>query len=94
MTAMRTVLITGVLSVGLAMSSAEGAAAASITNSGSSSLTLIVVEDGNRMDLFLDAGSTEPLCPAGCFVTLPNGDRLGLQGGESVDIRDGIITVN
>ncbi|EHS53043.1 hypothetical protein PDO_1209 [Rhizobium sp. PDO1-076] len=69
------------------------AVAASISNSGASSIVLIVVENGNRAEVSLDAGGSDSICPTGCFVTLPNGDRLGLAGGETVDIKDGIATI-
>jgi hypothetical protein len=53
----------------------------------------VVVEDGNKMEVPVDAGASETICPAGCFLTLPNGDRIGLAGGETVEIVDGIATV-
>ncbi|MDH4441907.1 MAG: hypothetical protein QE284_16170 [Rhizobium sp.] len=67
--------------------------AASVHNAGPSSVVLVVVEDGNKMELPLDAGGSETICPSGCFLTLPNGDRIGLAGGETVEIVDGIATV-
>jgi hypothetical protein len=67
--------------------------AASVHNAGPSSVVLIVVEDGNKMEVPLDAGGAETICPSGCFLTLPNGDRIGLAGGETVEIVDGVATV-
>ncbi|SSC73185.1 unnamed protein product [Ciceribacter sp. T2.26MG-112.2] len=75
------------------LGAASGALAASVTNSGTASIVLQVVEDGNRSEVAIDAGASETICPSGCFVTLPNGDRLGLEGGESVEIKDGSATV-
>lgn len=72
---------------------ADRTLAASISNSGTSSIVLIVVENGNRAEVSLDAGGSDSICPTGCFVTLPNGDRLGLAGSETVDIKDGIATI-
>jgi len=69
------------------------ALAASVHNIGSSPVTLVVVEDGNRTELALDAGGSDTICTAGCFLTLPNGDRIGLAGGESVEIKDGVATI-
>ncbi|MGV8936696.1 MAG: hypothetical protein ACOH2J_06205 [Allorhizobium sp.] len=67
--------------------------AASVTNKGDTAIVLTIVEGGNRMDVALDAGASDTICPAGCFVTLPNGDRLGLEGGETVEIQNGNATV-
>ena len=75
------------------VSVAGGAFAASVSNTGSSPVVLTVVEDGNRTEVAIDAGASETICPSGCFLTLPNGDRIGLEGGETVEIKDGTATV-
>lgn len=67
--------------------------AASIQNVGSSPVVLVVVEDGNKTEVALDAGGSDTICVSGCFLTLPNGDRIGLAGGETVEIRDGVATI-
>lgn len=67
--------------------------AASVLNTGSSAVTLVVVEDGNRMEISVDAGGSDTICTSGCFLTLPNGDRIGLTGGETVEIKDGVATI-
>lgn len=67
--------------------------AATVTNKDGETVVLVVVEGGNRMDVPIDAGATETICPSGCFVTLPNGDRVGLSGGETVDIVKGSAQV-
>ncbi|MCO6178645.1 hypothetical protein [Ciceribacter sp. RN22] len=82
-----------VLSVLLSTCMASAALAATVTNSGSSTVVLQVVEDGSRVELAVDAGETESFCPSGCFVTLPSGDRVGLEGGETIEIKDGAATV-
>jgi hypothetical protein len=84
---------TGAFIVIVSLYAAGLASAASVHNAGPSSVVLVVVEDGNKMEVPLDAGSSETICPAGCFLTLPNGDRIGLAGGETIDIVDGIATV-
>jgi hypothetical protein len=86
-------MTTGVFAVIVSLGAAGLASAASVHNAGPSSVVLVVVEDGNRMEVPIDAGGSETICPAGCFLTLPNGDRIGLAGGESVEIVDGIATV-
>lgn len=67
--------------------------AASVSNAGSASIVLQAVEDGNRSEVAIDAGASETICSSGCFVTLPNGDRIGLEGGETIEIKDGSATV-
>ncbi|MBC7314599.1 MAG: hypothetical protein H5U11_19060, partial [Rhizobium sp.] len=51
------------------LGAASGALAASVTNSGTASIVLQVVEDGNRSEVAIDAGASETICPSGCFVT-------------------------
>jgi phage gp45-like len=67
--------------------------AASVLNSGSSAVVLVVVEDGTKTEIALDAGGSDVICASGCFLTLPNGDRIGLSGGETVEIKDGVATI-
>lgn len=33
------------------------------------------------------------ICPGGCFVTAPSGDRVGLQGDETIEIVNGSVVV-
>jgi hypothetical protein len=75
------------LLVSAAMTAQAGAA--SVTNKDGETQVLVVVEDGSRMEIALEPGATETICPAGCFVTLPNGDRIALGGGEEVEIKGG-----
>ncbi|PYB75306.1 hypothetical protein [Rhizobium wuzhouense] len=86
-------VVTGAFSVIVSVLAAGFASAASVHNAGPSSVVLVVVEDGNKMEVPIDAGGSETICPAGCFLTLPNGDRIGLAGGETVEIVDGVATV-
>lgn len=67
--------------------------AATVTNKGADTVVLVVVENGSRIDVALDGGMSESLCASGCFVTLPNGDRLALDGGETVEIIDGSAVI-
>lgn len=69
------------------------AQAATVTNSGDEAVVLVVTENGSRMDLALDPGSSESICANGCFVTLPNGDRLALTGSETVEINGGSAVI-
>ncbi|MDF1635138.1 hypothetical protein [Mycoplana sp. MJR14] len=72
---------------------AAPAFAASITNKDGDSVVVTIVENGNRTELPLGAGETESVCPSGCFVTLPNGDRVALNGDETVEISGGSASV-
>lgn len=68
-------------------------AAATLTNSDSAPVQLRITEPSGRTDIAIEPGTTEDICPAGCFVTMPNGDRLGLSGGESVEIKGGTASI-
>ncbi|NKN36315.1 hypothetical protein HFC70_08080 [Agrobacterium sp. a22-2] len=82
-----------VLALLVSAAAASGALAASITNAGEGTVTLTVVEKGTKVNVAIDAGATETMCPAGCFVTLPNGDRIGLVGNETVEIKNGAALI-
>ena len=69
------------------------AIAADITNGDKKPVVIDVVENGNRSKLPLPAGATESICPSGCFITVPNGDRIGLSGAETVEISGGAAIV-
>ncbi len=69
------------------------AQAADITNGDKKAVVIDVVENGTRSKLPLPAGATESICPSGCFITAPNGDRIGLSGGETVEISGGAAIV-
>ncbi|MBP2237148.1 putative porin [Sinorhizobium kostiense] len=63
--------------------------AATVTNRDGDTAMLVIVEGQSRIDVALASGATETICPMGCFVTLPSGDRIGLQGDETVEIVNG-----
>ncbi|MEL6436558.1 MAG: hypothetical protein AAFP99_07160 [Pseudomonadota bacterium] len=65
------------------------ASAANVSNNSAQQITLVVTENGNRGEVILAVGQTQALCPTGCFITLPGGDRIVLSGGETVTITDG-----
>ncbi|MEX2740642.1 hypothetical protein AB3480_04185 [Rhizobium mongolense] len=68
---------------------AAGAEAATITNTDPAPVVVVVTEGGNRVEVVVDAGASETLCAAGCFMTTPDGDRIGLGGGETIEIVKG-----
>ena len=43
-----------------------------------------------KVDVVVKAGETLGLCPQGCFMTFPNGDKEALSGGETIEILDGV----
>lgn len=73
-----------VMAAGLAP--AAMASAASVTNHDDVEHTLIVTEGGNQIELNIGPGETVEICPEGCFVTMPNGDREVLKSSETLSI--------
>ncbi|ULR45647.1 hypothetical protein [Rhizobium sp. K102] len=67
--------------------------AASVTNTDPAAVVLVITEGGQRVEVVVDAGASENLCPSGCFMTTPDGDRIGLDGGETIDIIKGSAVV-
>ncbi|WP_295806723.1 hypothetical protein [uncultured Nitratireductor sp.] len=67
----------------------SAAFAASVVNRDSEPQTLVVTEGGSQSELVVGAGETIEFCSAGCFVTMPNGDREVLTGSETVEISEG-----
>lgn len=84
-------LLSGVMVTGVLV--AEAASAATVTNKDSETAVLVVVEGESRMEVAIASGATEMICPSGCFVTAPSGDRIGLQGDENVEIVNGNVVV-
>ena len=68
--------------------------AATVTNQDGDAHMLIVTERGIKAEVVIAAGETIAFCPAGCFVTAPNGDRAVLRGGETVDLIAGALVIN
>ncbi|MDZ7602396.1 MAG: hypothetical protein U1A06_13570 [Hoeflea sp.] len=71
------------------MAMTGGAAAASITNKDAQAQVLSVTENGDKIDVVVEPGATVTICPGGCFVTMPSGDRETLSGNETIDIVNG-----
>ena len=74
---------------GLVAMSGAGNAASAI-NLDSEPRTLIVTEGSSKSELALAGGETVEFCQAGCFVTMPNGDREALTGSETIEISGGV----
>ena len=66
---------------------------ATVTNKDGEPAVLVVVEGESRMEVAISAGGTESICPSGCFITTPSGDRIGLQGDETIEIVKGSAVV-
>lgn len=73
--------------------SAGTAFAADVTNNDTNAHTLEFTENGERLEIVIDAGQTISMCADGCFMTAPNGDRVALQGGEIISLVDGAAIV-
>lgn len=84
---MKNMLIVTVLAGALAAPTT--AFSATITNRDGSAQTLVVSEGGSQREVSIGAGETIEICPQGCFVTMPNGDREVLAGPETVEIEGG-----
>jgi len=56
-------------------------------------VVLTVTEGGNRVEVVVDAGASERFCPSGCFMTTPDGDRIGLSGDETIEIVKGSAVI-
>ncbi|MCA1370023.1 hypothetical protein I6F15_21800 [Bradyrhizobium sp. BRP14] len=67
--------------------------AATVTNRDEETAVLVIVEGESRMEFAIASGATEMICPSGCFVTAPSGDRVGLQGDEAIEIVNGSVVV-
>lgn len=65
------------------------AIASTVTNSDVTAQTIIVIEGADRQELVIEPSDTISFCPSGCFVTMPNGDRQVLNGGEALTISGG-----
>lgn len=69
------------------------ARAATILNSGVEPVIVTVTEGADRTEFEVAPEERLDFCAAGCFVTLPNGDRHVLQGTETLKLQDGGATV-
>jgi hypothetical protein len=63
--------------------------AATVTNRDAVAYTLVVTEGGQQLEIEISAGDTIEICPTGCFVVMPNGDREVLTGPERLEIESG-----
>ncbi len=60
--------------------------AATVTNTDNEAHTLVITEGGQQVEVEISAGDTIEICPTGCFVVMPNGDREVLTGTERLEI--------
>lgn len=79
-------MIASAVALTVLMAAPSIAAAATVTNLDEEAHTLIVSEGGNQLEIPIGAGETIEICPQGCFVMMPNGDREVLTGGEKLEI--------
>jgi hypothetical protein len=83
------------LAVGLLLSffAAANTWAATVTNTDPAAVVVVITEGGNKVEIVVDSGASETLCASGCFMTAPDGDRIGLDGGETIDIVKGSAVI-
>ncbi len=67
--------------------------AANVTNKDDQSHVLIITEGSTKVEVVVDAGASALVCPAGCFVTMPSGDRETLSGEETIEIINGSAVI-
>jgi predicted porin len=72
---------------------ASAANAATLINKGGEAVTVVVTEDGQKNEVTAGAAETVQFCMAGCFVTLPNGERQALTGTETVEIEGANVLI-
>ena len=63
--------------------------AATIKNTDQKTESLVVAEGSARRDVSLKADQTVDICPKGCFVTFPNGDRFAIKASDTIEINGG-----
>lgn len=71
------------------MAGPAAAVAASVLNSDSTAQILVVTEGSSKQQVTIPPGEKVTICPSGCFVTFPNGDRAALTGNEAITILNG-----
>lgn len=84
---------TAILTLAASLLMIGASAAASVTNKDGQSHILIVTEGSDKVEVVVEAGETAVLCPAGCFVTMPSGDRETLSGAETIEIVNGSAVI-
>lgn len=62
---------------------------ASVLNSDNTAQTIVVTEGSSKQQITVEPGEKVTICPSGCFVTFPNGDRAALTGNEAITILNG-----
>lgn len=65
---------------------ANHADSATIKNTDQKTQSLVVTEGAARRDVSLKADQIVDLCPKGCFITFPNGDRFAIKASDSIEI--------
>ena len=73
--------------------SAGLAHAATITNNDGAAIMVTITEGGQQSEVGIGPGQSVSVCAGGCFVTMPNGDREALSGGEIVEISGGKASI-
>ena len=78
--------VSAAVALALAVAMPAVAAAATVTNRDDTPHKLVITEGGQQVELSIGPGESIEICPTGCFVTMPNGDREVLTGSERLEI--------
>jgi hypothetical protein len=84
---------TFIIATAALMLTAGLASAATITNKDGAAVMIVVTEGGQQTEVGVGPGQSVTVCGGGCFVTMPNGDRETLSGGEAVEISGGKASI-
>lgn len=77
----------------MSLAGVSQAVSATLVNRDGEAQVVTVTEGTNRVEVSVDPEQSVDFCPSGCFVTLPNGDRQALEGGETIEIRGGAAVI-
>ncbi|PWV99024.1 hypothetical protein DFR52_104315 [Hoeflea marina] len=81
------------IAIALILAPVSSALSATVINKDAQAQVLVVTEDGNTVNVAVDAGGQIEFCPNGCFVTMPSGDRETLSGSETIEIVNGSAVI-
>ena len=72
---------------------ATGANAASVTNTDTTSQTIVVNDGRGQSEISIPAGGNVSVCPDGCLVSFPDGESQALSGAETIEITGHSVSI-
>ena len=79
---------------GTATGNLDGASVTGTTWEELAGQTISITENGEKNEIIIGSNEIVTVCQNGCFITMPNGDRAALSGGESVKIIDSAAIID